>query len=169
MDNIPEGTWVYIPGFSNYLINPEGDIYSIRRSGCNGRILKPSLTEKGYPQVMLYGDDGKTKNFKIHILVAKVFNGPRPEGKITRHLDGNHRVNNTPGNLIYGTYSENNFDQVIHGTHFEASRTACDQGHEFTPANTMRRKTKNGDVRKCKECHRITTARYRARKKAGLV
>lgn len=51
--------------------------------------------------------------------------------------------------------------------HHEAARKACDQGHEFTPENTMVRKTKNGGTcRKCKECHADYMARYRAKRKA---
>lgn len=54
------------------------------------------------------------------------------------------------------------------GANHEAARTRCDQGHLFTPENTMRRKTRNGtDCRKCKECHRQAMARYRAKKRAG--
>lgn len=48
--------------------------------------------------------------------------------------------------------------------HPEAMRKTCDQGHEFTAANTMRRGGKNGDIRKCKRCHRDAVARWRAKK-----
>lgn len=159
--------WISIPGFNEYWINAQADVLS-RRQNKIGKILKTRPDEKGYLRVTLYDAEGDPKTFKVHNLVALVFLGPRPDGLVTRHWDGNN-VNNVPSNLFYGTYTENAFDQVRHGTHPEASRTRCDQGHEFTPQNTMRRKTKHGDVRKCKECHRITMARYRARKKAGLV
>lgn len=50
--------------------------------------------------------------------------------------------------------------------HHETAREACDRGHEFTPENTMRRKTKNGDVRKCRRCHNDAVNRYRAKRRA---
>lgn len=49
--------------------------------------------------------------------------------------------------------------------HHEAARDCCDQGHLFTPENTMRRKGKHGDIRKCRRCHRDAVARWRAKKK----
>lgn len=52
----------------------------------------------------------------LHLLVAAAFIGPRPPGKIVRHLDGN-RKNPRWGNLAYGTYAENTQDAIAHGTH----------------------------------------------------
>lgn len=50
-------------------------------------------------------------------------------------------------------------------THHEAVRDRCDQGHEFTPQNTMRRKGRNGnEIRKCKRCHADTVKRWRHKK-----
>lgn len=51
--------------------------------------------------------------------------------------------------------------------HPEAARTHCDQGHLFTAENTMRRKGARGDIRKCRQCHNLAMARYRAKKKAA--
>jgi Pyruvate/2-oxoacid:ferredoxin oxidoreductase delta subunit len=46
----------------------------------------------------------------------------------------------------------------------------CTNGHQFTPENTTWRISRNGKkYRKCKRCWADTIARYRARKKAGLV
>lgn len=42
----------------------------------------------------------------IHSLVAAAFIGPRPEGLVINHKDGN-RLNNVVENLEYCTYSEN--------------------------------------------------------------
>lgn len=158
-----DDNWIYIPGFSGYRVNDRGEILSLRRPGSPGCILKTRINEKGYPRVTLYGDDGRKRCLKVHNIIALVWHGPRPDGLVARHLDGN-QLNNVPSNIVYGTYSENAFDQVRHGVHPMASRDSCVNGHEFTPENTMRRKTKNGDVRKCKECHRLAVARYRARK-----
>jgi hypothetical protein len=55
-------------------------------------------------------------------------------------------------------------------THHEAARDRCDQGHEFTPENTMRRKGRNGNpIRKCRECHRLAVARWRAGRGLGPI
>ena len=40
--------WIYIPGFSNYRVNAKGEIFSIRRAGSDGRVLKPTINAKGY-------------------------------------------------------------------------------------------------------------------------
>jgi hypothetical protein len=158
--------WYEIPGFPGYRINQMAEVMSLK--GAEPRIMKTFPTSKGHHRRVALRVDGKYVNISVHLLMARTFMGPAPEGLQVCHRNGDGWQNNL-GNLYYGTQSRNNFDQVEHGTHGEASRTHCDQGHEFTPENTMRRKTKHGDVRKCKRCHAITTARYRARKKAGLV
>lgn len=48
-----------------------------------------------------------------------------------------------------------------------AARTHCKNGHEFTPENTGVKKSRGRTIRRCKECSRITTTRWRA-KKRGL-
>ncbi len=157
--------WYEIPGFSGYRINHAGDVLSMKYS--EPRVMKSWVSE-GYRRISLR-KDGKYHQFKIGALLLMTFVGPCPEGMELCHNDG-HSLNDALSNLRWDTSSENNYDQVLHGTHFEAARTHCDQGHEFTPENTMRRKTRKGKtVRKCKECHRLSMARYRARKKAGLI
>ncbi|WP_369497494.1 HNH endonuclease signature motif containing protein [Nocardia otitidiscaviarum] len=84
----------------------------------------------------------------VHRLVAEAFYGPRPSGFDTRHLDGDTR-NNAASNLAYGTRSRNQLDSVQHGTQYEASRTHCSNGHEFTPENTYQRSDAG---RRCVQC-----------------
>jgi len=173
--------WHDIPGFTGYKIgrdlNPPPSssgwlILSLKFS--EPRVMKQFISvdkkrpsSSGYWSVFLR-QDGKYKNCKIHVLVMRTFRGPCPPGQQVCHNDGN-KLNLALSNLRYGTQSTNNRDQLHHGTHYEANRDCCDQGHEFTPENTMRRKARNGNIiRKCRECHRITTARYRARRKEGL-
>lgn len=154
--------WIFIPGFSNYRVNAQGEILSVKREGTPERLLKPTVDDKGYPRVTLYGDDGRKRNFKVHNIVALVFHGPRPEGLVARHLNGN-QLDNRPENLKYGTYAESNADQVRHGAHAEATKTHCDRGHEFSGDNLRFGYGAKSHVRKCKECHRINIASYRAR------
>lgn len=80
----------------------------IRSRKGKGRILK-TVTNQGYEQIAFYG-----KTRKVHSLVTEAFLGPRPEGLVVRHLDGDHSNNNID-NLRYGTHAENVADMIRHG------------------------------------------------------
>lgn len=74
----------------------------------------------------------------------------------------------------YVTYSTQALlDFALTGTplqgsvHPESARGSCDKGHKFTPENTMRRKGKNGDIRKCRRCHNDAVNRYRRSRRAS--
>ena len=91
-----------------YLVSNYGEVKRIRF--INGkhnfekeRILKPILNKDGYMFVRLC-KDGKTKNKRIHKLVANAFLG---ESNLqVDHIDGN-KQNNKLGNLEYVTAKEN--------------------------------------------------------------
>jgi len=51
----------------------------------------------------------------VHSVVLKAFVGPRPDGLVARHLDGNSR-NNCVENLTWGTQLQNTHDKQTHGT-----------------------------------------------------
>jgi hypothetical protein len=89
---------------------------------------------------------------RVHVLVCETFIGPRPDGLLTRHLNGNP-YDNRIENLAYGTVSENSLDCVSHGTHPLASKTHCKRGHEFTEGNF--RWVRGGTSRECISCVRI--------------
>ena len=80
------------------------------KSNIHGMLLVPSFDKDGYPEVNLSipGIDGKRKikTFKIHVLVAEVFIGPRPNGQVINHKDG-VKTNNSISNLEYCTIKEN--------------------------------------------------------------
>jgi hypothetical protein len=159
-DGIP---WLPIhDDFPDYFANERGEILS-RRQNADGMILKTWIGDKGYPYVTLYRTDGRKRCFKVHQLIALAFHGPRPPGLVARHFDGD-QLNNVPGNIFYGTYSENAHDQVRHGRHPEASKTECYKGHPLTGDN-LRIDPKG--VRRCKRCHADNIAAYRARRKRG--
>ena len=159
--------WVDIPGHQGYRAGLNGQIMSLKEG--EPRILKPKVdSNTGYLRIEL-SQNGKVTYGAVHQLIALAFLGRPPEGHQVCHNNGN-KLDNRAGNLRYDTPKANTQDSITHGTHYSvvmASRDRCAQGHEFTPENTMRRKGRNGNtIRKCKECHRIVTARYRAKKAA---
>lgn len=83
------------------------------------------------------------------------FVGPRPDGMVTCHNDGNP-ANNNLSNLRWDTQSNNQLDAVKHGTHPLAAATHCKRGHEWTPENTRR---DGHGWRRCATCADAATAR----------
>jgi hypothetical protein len=69
------------------------------------RILKATNNSWGYLVVGLQGPEGE-KQFRVHLLVAHAFIGPRPLGLIIDHINGN-KHHNWVSNLEYVTYKEN--------------------------------------------------------------
>lgn len=57
------------PGFTKYCITRLGKVWSDHV----GRYRKPHLNRKGYPIITLRGDNGKTKTFLVHRLVAELW------------------------------------------------------------------------------------------------
>lgn len=150
-------TWKPIPNFPGYEVSDQGRVLSrLRHHGSNGpRILKPATTPDGYQVVNLRGSVQR-----IHFLVQLAFVGPRPEGAVIRHLDGDC-TNNTASNLRYGTTAENTRDSIRHGSHAYAARTHCKNGHEFSPENTKCVERRGGTTRRCKACKRDWMRRSR--------
>jgi hypothetical protein len=62
--------------------------------------------------------------FPVHFVVCRAFHGPRPEGLVVRHLDGNSH-NNHADNLSWGTQLENEADKVLHGTIVRGEKHPC--------------------------------------------
>lgn len=82
-----------------------------------GRMLKTTLTGRGYPTVTL-SKQGKVKRYYVHRLVAEAFI-PNPENKPTvNHINGNKLQSNVE-NLEWSTYSDNN--QHAYNTGLKAS------------------------------------------------
>lgn len=93
-----------IPGFSNYGITQNGEVYSFR----GGRFKKCNfITDRdGYMRFMLYRDDGKRKTMSAHRLSYSSFVGELITGMTIDHLDGNKK-NNRPHNLEQVSSVEN--------------------------------------------------------------
>jgi hypothetical protein len=130
-----------------------------------GRILKTRIGPKGYRLVSLCVQ-GKKHHRTVHSLVAGAFLGSRPPGHEVCHSDSDS-LNNCSGNLRYDTPSGNKLDQVKAGTHAEAKKMHCAQGHEFVESNLMRSLAQRGR-RGCLTCHRARgRAAYAASRRKG--
>jgi hypothetical protein len=152
-----------IPGFPSYQATESGEIVSSKYGDL--RTLRPH--DDGHYLRVSLRRDGKTITRTVHSLIALAYHGAPQAGKEVRHWDGD-RLNNKPENLSYSPHSENQLDQLRHGTHFEAMRTHCDNGHEFVENNIMWQKNRKSGrpYRRCKECHRIAIAKWRAARKS---
>lgn len=109
--------WKPIPGFENYYeastlgrIRSKDRVIPCPKSKTGlapkkGRILRPSFTKDGYPQLSLIVDT-KRKTFKIHRLIARTFI-PNPENlPEVDHING-VKYDNQPKNLRWCTKQSN--------------------------------------------------------------
>lgn len=119
---LPE-EWRPIPGFEGrYAISNHGRVrivFSGRRREI-GRIMAHQKNHFGYAYVPLRvtpprGKRRAQRKVFVHLTVATVFMGPRPEGLHTAHLDGNG-MNPCLENLAYVTPGENLSHREVHGT-----------------------------------------------------
>lgn len=108
-----------------YVAGDDGAIYCYSDAPTNARMPRPfrvSANENGdgylYVAVILHG---KRITRSVHRLVCEAWYGPPEAGQLVRHLDGNP-ANNCPGNLRWGTYSQNEADKRRHGRVAEGER-----------------------------------------------
>lgn len=151
--------WRPIPGFPDYEASNQGRVRSWRQPGLGAskrRRATPKLlrtpTIGRYPMVSL----GEGNRFRLHIIIARTFIGPRPDGEVIRHLDDDP-LNNRPENLAYGSQFDNMQDAKRNG--WKPLATHCKRRHEFTEANTYR--SPSTGQRFCRAC---VNARYAERK-----
>lgn len=121
-----EEKWVPVIGFEGlYEVSTEGRVRGLERRSFNDRLPVPAKIiaankakvkgkEFGYWVVRL-NKDGKRQTKLLHLLVLTAFSGPRPDGMVARHDNGN-TDDNRSGNLLWGTPLENNRDRYWHGT-----------------------------------------------------
>lgn len=158
--------WREIAGHEGlYTVSSLGRVHSTR----SGRYLKPGTAGRGYATVSLYRGDGIDTR-TVHRLVAEAFLGPKPLRLDTCHNNGDLR-DNRAANLRYATRNANMRDALIHGTHQEAVKTHCVNGHSLAPENVYIRRTVASDGglklrRCCKACQAAASARYRASRAA---
>lgn len=76
--------------------------------------IVPLTIPSGYQVVHLLSR-GRSRRIFLHRVVLEAFVGPRPEGMVCRHLDGD-KTNNSVSNLCWGTQKQNVRDSMRHGT-----------------------------------------------------
>jgi hypothetical protein len=139
--SIVDEIWKDIPDYEGfYQASNLGRVRSCDRTivtslGANqflkGRILSPSVAGR-YALVQVCKHGVRTM-VAVHILVARVFLGDRPDGLVINHIDG-CRFNNSASNLEYCTQTENNH---------HARATGLNNAHG---QNHKRSKLKDSDI-----------------------
>jgi hypothetical protein len=112
-----------LPEATGYRFYADGSITCCWTKGGNDRTsrLNPSRWHRlktepgtaGYPEVKVKWE-GKRTWFRVHVMIARAFRGPCPEGLECRHLDDD-KLNNRIENLVWGTPKENGQDKVANG------------------------------------------------------
>jgi hypothetical protein len=155
--------WLPVVGYEGkYEVSDDGRVRSLDRLArirggayrpVSGRELKIQFRPpRGYPVVTL----GHSDKFYVHTLMLTAFVGPCPEGMEALHENDVADDNRWPGNLRWGTRSENKLDAVRNGIHPNAMKTHCKNNHELTPENTYVNATSGS--RQCRTCQRINVA-----------
>lgn len=165
--------WKPVPGHPGYEVSDCGRVRSVDRvrlypggytKSLRGKVLRPSHDKTGRARIPLPLPDGGTKMWQIHALVLTAFVGPRPDEATDGCHNNGNCTDNRLTNLRWDTKSGNMMDTIQHGTHFNASKTHCAHGHEFTPENTIQRKSSG---RGCRECTRKAIRESMRRRRAA--
>lgn len=140
----PVEEWKPVVGWElHYEVSSLGRV----RNAHTGRLLKSQVHGKyGHMHVSL-GYHGKIVTKTVHDLVATAFLGPRPEGMEVCHGVQGSSVHHA-SNLRWGTRSENNYDRVRDGKHYQALKVTCPLGHQLAGNNLVA----NRPGRKCRAC-----------------
>lgn len=98
------------PGAPGYWLSRDG-----RVKGPSGKWLKLFTGSNDYLCFKSARSKNDQRTRKVHIAICEAYHGPRPDGLVVRHMNGN-ALDNRAANLKWGTYEENAADKVRHGT-----------------------------------------------------
>lgn len=114
--------WLPIKEYEGYyVVSNFGNVKSVERKVKNKnsyrivkeRILKPSISNKGYYLVAL-SKNSKSHTFAIHKMVMEHFNRCAFDYEVINHIDHN-KLNNNISNLEYITQKENCIKAIEYG------------------------------------------------------
>lgn len=109
--------WRDVPGWPGYRASSTGLIQSCRSNSgqlrSRWKTRKPRANEDGYLTLTVH-HNRKTYFTAVHILVCLAFHGPRPDGAMALHKNGDRRDNRSD-NLRWGTAQDNADDREQHG------------------------------------------------------
>lgn len=83
-----ETVWVEVKEYPNYAVSNVGEVVNLTTN----LLLTPRPNDKGYLRVVL-SDEGQTKDFYIHQLVAQAFMGGFTMGDRLIHINGDIQDN----------------------------------------------------------------------------
>jgi hypothetical protein len=134
---------IWKPVNDKYLVSSWGRIKGPRKTTYG------SVGSRGYMQICI-----NRSTVNIHVLVAKAFFGPRPDGYHICHKDGD-KTNNKIENLRYDTPKNNwkDFRTSDKKTSHAIGRDECPLGHKLEGENLMKSQLKRG-WRSCLSCSR---------------
>lgn len=108
--------WRPVSGYEGlYEVSSVGEVRSLPRRGCNGRVLRTTATRTGHRKLTL-SKDGIHTTALVHHLVLDAFVGKRPDGCECAHNNGNP-ADNRIDNLRWDSHLNNIRDKAKHGTH----------------------------------------------------
>lgn len=167
--------WKPVIGYENiYEVSSLGRVKSLdrvtqmidgRQRRSTGQLLELRVWSNGYYCVTLYKSESGPKVRTIHSLVAEAFIGPCPYGKEVLHKDGDN-LNNVDTNLRYGTQADNQYDSIEYGSHYNANKIKCPEGHILELPNLMKANWSRG-ARACLSCSRGRATVNNAKKQWG--
>ena len=103
--DLPGEIWKWIKGYEgDYQASTFGRVRSFLRG--KFKILKPTISPRGYLGICLYKKDGTRKTFRLNRIIAETFI-QNPESKPEVHHLDNDKSNNAVWNLQWVTGEEN--------------------------------------------------------------
>jgi hypothetical protein len=117
----PRERWRRVPGARGYQASSRGRVRSVTRTLSDGRtaggmLLAAAPDKDGYLCVTLSG-----RRVPVHVIVARTFIGPCPDGQEVLHGPGGQQ-DNAAASLRYGTHLENERDKRSFSPHLLAAR-----------------------------------------------